>query len=223
MRKNHVFHIFCIYNLILLSRKRKFLGKFTFCFIFEAWGITSRIIFAMMGYKWVYVYICVYVYMFTFIISVLVMSRNSCIRQSMNIPIQFPTVNNVLFKNICYCSWNYRLFRKWEENETNKPLLQWVFMIAVLINYSFIHVMFSSFHFHILFIHLHSSVLRKQLNKNGQQIFIVFAPNHLLNVFLLFSCNSYAHKLCFKHYNCVCIMLRHSSWYLWLGITFISF
>lgn len=135
-------------------------------------------------------YICVYVYMFTFIISVLMMSRTSCIRQSMNIPVWFPTVNNLLFKNICYCSWNYRLFRKWEENETNKPLLQWVFMIAVLINYPFIHVMFSSFHFHVLFIHLHSPV-RKQLDENGQQIFIILAPNHLLNVFL-FLCNSYA-------------------------------
>lgn len=121
MRMNHVIHIFCIYNLILLSRKRKFFGKFTFCFILEAWGINSRFI---LSHEWdinvLYMfYICVYVYMFTFIISVLVMSRNSCIRQSMNIPVWFPTVNNLLFKNICYCSWNYRLFRKWKENETN--------------------------------------------------------------------------------------------------------
>lgn len=134
--------------------------------------------------------------MFTFIISVLVMSRNSCIRQSMNIPIWFPTVNNVLFKNICYCSWNYRLFRKWEENETNKPLLQWVFMIAVLINYSFIHVMFSSFHFHILFIHLHSSVLRKQLDKMANKYLLYLLPIIYLMCFF------------FSH---VTLMLRNSA------------
>lgn len=124
-----------------------------------------------MSHEWdINEYICIYVSMYIcslFIISVLVMSRNSCIRQY-EYSVWFPTVNNLLFKNICYCSWNYRLFRKWE-NETNKPLLQWVFMITVLINYPFIHVMFSSFHFHVLFIHWHSPVLRKQLDENGQQ------------------------------------------------------
>ena len=126
----------------------------------------------------------------------------------------FAQLGDIKFELITYfnginetISYNYAQ----HERIGNKPLLQWVFMIAVLINYSFIHVMFSSFHFHVLFIHLHSSVLRKQLDENGQQIPIVLAPNHLLNVFLIFLCNSYAQKLCFKHYDCVCITLRHSS------------
>lgn len=60
----------------------------------------------------------------------------------------------------------------------NKPLLQWVFMIAVLINYSFIHSSAPiSFYFHILTIHLHSFALRMKLNYNGQQICIALASS----------------------------------------------
>lgn len=130
----------------------------------------------------------------------------------------------MLFKNIWYCFWNYRLFRKWEANETNKPLLQWIFMIAVLINYSFIHVMCSSF---FLFPCLRSFTFFCIREENWTKMVNKYLL-HLLPIIYLM-CFLFSHViLMLKNFalsimTVYCDMLRLSSWYLWLNIIFASF